>query len=58
MFKMIGYTKGNSVKDISTDIVKLCSNYLKTNYGLEYPSKKKFIIIQNEKKNKFKYKNY
>ena len=45
--KMIGYTKGNSVKDISTDIVKLCSNYLKTNYGLEYPSKKKFIIIQN-----------
>lgn len=45
--KMIGYTKGNSVKDISTEIVKLCSNYLKTNYGLEYPSKKKFIIIQN-----------
>lgn len=45
--KFIGYTKGNSVKDIPSEVTKLCANYIKEEYNQNYPLRKKFIIIQS-----------
>lgn len=45
--KYVGLTKGNSVKDIPSEVVKLCANYLKHEYNQEYPSRKKYIILQS-----------
>ena len=46
-FKFCGYTKGNSVKNIPSEVTKICSDYLKTEYNKNYPLRKKFIIIQS-----------
>ena len=45
--KFLGYTKGNSIKDISPEVTKICSDYLKTEYNKNYPSRKKYLIIQH-----------
>lgn len=42
----IGYTKGNSVKDIPPEVTKICNDYLKFEYGYNYKLSKKFIILQ------------
>jgi hypothetical protein len=44
--KFIGLTKGNSVKDIPPEVTKLCADYLKKEWNLDYPLRKKFIILQ------------
>ena len=44
--KFIGYTKGNSVMNIPSEVTSICANYLKREYNLNYPPRKKFIIIQ------------
>jgi len=43
----IGYTKGNSVKDIPPEVTKICNDYLKFEYGYNYKLAKKFIILQS-----------
>lgn len=45
--KYVGETKGNSVKDIPSEVTKLCSDYLKCEYNQNYPSRKKYIILQS-----------
>ena len=45
--KFLGYTKGYSVKDIPSEVTKLCSEYIKQEYKQDYPLRKKFIIIQS-----------
>jgi len=42
--KFVGYTKGNSVYSIPSEVTKLCSQYLKSTIG--YTSSRKFIILQ------------
>lgn len=44
--KFIGYTKGHSVKDIPSEVTRLCADYLKKECGHDYPLRKKFIILQ------------
>jgi len=44
--KFVGYTKGNSVKDIPSEVTKICNEYLKFEYGYNYKLSKKFIILQ------------
>ncbi len=44
--KFVGYTKGNSVKDIPSEVTKICNDYLKFEYGYNYKLSKKFIILQ------------
>lgn len=44
--KFIGYTKGNSVKDVPSEVTKICNEYLKFEYGYNYKLSKKFIILQ------------
>ena len=43
--KHVGFTKGNSTYQISSEITKLSQDYLKTK-GYDYPLRKKFIILQ------------
>ena len=44
--KFVGFTKGNSVQSIPSDVTKLCNQYLKSEYGYNYNLTKKFIILQ------------
>ena len=44
--KFVGYTKGNSVKDVPSEVTKICNEYLKFEYGYNYKLSKKFIILQ------------
>lgn len=43
----IGYTKGNSVKDVPSEVTNICNQYLKFEYGYNYKLAKKFIILQS-----------
>lgn len=43
--KYLGLTKGNSSFKVSEEVTKLCKNYLKKEYNIEYKSMKKFIIV-------------
>lgn len=45
--KYMGLTKGNSVKDIPSEVTKLCSEYLKCEYNQNYPPRKKYIILMS-----------
>ena len=44
--KFMGFTHGNSVKEIPSKVTKLCCDYLKEECNYNYPLRKKFIIIQ------------
>ena len=44
--QFIGYTKGNSVMNIPSDVTKICADFLKKEFQLDYPLRKKFIIVQ------------
>jgi hypothetical protein len=44
--KFVGYTKGNSVNGIPSEVTKICNDYLKFEYGYNYKLSKKFIILQ------------
>lgn len=44
--KILGYTKGHSVKDIPSEVTRICADYLKKECGYNYPLRKKFIILQ------------
>ena len=44
--KYMGNTKGNSVSNIPPEVTKLCANYLNSEYNINYPLRKKFIILQ------------
>ena len=44
--KFVGYTKGNSVQNVPSEVTKLCNQYLKTEFGYNYRLAKKFIILQ------------
>ena len=44
--KFVGYTKGNSVNGIPSEVTKICNEYLKFEYGYNYKLSKKFIILQ------------
>lgn len=43
----IGYTKGNSVKNVPPEVTNICNQYLKFEYGYNYKLAKKFIILQS-----------
>jgi len=45
--KFIGFTKGNSVKDIPSEVTKICADYLKKEYHRDYPLRKKFVILRD-----------
>jgi hypothetical protein len=44
--KFVGYTKGNSVNGVPSEVTKICNEYLKFEYGYNYKLSKKFIILQ------------
>jgi hypothetical protein len=44
--KFLGYTRGNSVQMIPSEVTKLCNEYLKIEHNYNYNLSKKFIILQ------------
>lgn len=43
--KDLGFTKGYSVANIPPEVTRLCANFMKEEYNLDYPLKKKFKIL-------------
>ena len=44
--KFLGYTRGNSVQMVPSEVTKLCNEYLKIEFNYNYNLSKKFIILQ------------